>query len=209
MRLIVILLVGTAVMLFLPTAWADSVSLTPGQQAVTPGDNTGAFNPNLGASGYNLEDELSASLGPDISAVEFVYLNTTTGGQDFFVQLHNPLGTVPIDALNFTSFAGYQTSVGFINLGGEVDPTGADRAAAGDVVTFDFSSTLTGASSWLEIDTNATSFAQNAVIGFASDTPGSFDGPAGAVPEPASAGLVIGALALMAIVARRKSAQKA
>ena len=209
---VTLLMLGTAVVL-LPSAWATSVSLTPGS-SVTPGNNTGTFNPNIGAVGYVPVYQTSGPLATNVSVVEDVYFNKSSGGLDFFFQLHDTnSGLAPIQSLDLTSFSGYQTSVGYISLAPtEQNPTGAHRSSAGDVVSFDYLNgnlgTLTGTSAWLEIDTNATSATQSGTVGFLLDGPLTTYGPA-PTPEPATTGMVGAALALMALVARRRLPKKA
>lgn len=205
----VLIVLGTATML-LSSAWADSITVS---------DDSGSFNPNTGGTGYSIEDEVSGSFGSDISATEMVYQNNNAcatssslgcgGALDFFVQVYNPLGSGPVDSVDLTGFSNYTASLGYITLtSNEVSPTGASLSASG-VLSFDFDS-LSGTSSWLEIQTGATSFATTGTIGIngnllTSAAPSGVTGDSPVVPEPATTGLVAGALALMAIVARRKS----
>ena len=211
--------------ILLPSAWAASVSLTPGS-SVTPGNNDGTFNPNTGAVGYTEVAIASGVIGPpalSVTGVERVYRNNNAclggaigcGGElQFFVQLVNT-GADSLKTIDVTNFLGYQTSVGYINLGGESDPNSADRGVAGDVVNFNFlngsnQGTLMGTSDWLEIDTNATTFAETGTVGFIDGGAYSITAyaPTG-VPEPATTGMVGAALALMVLVARRRLPNKA
>ena len=207
-RLAITLLVLGIAAVLLPSAWASSVSLTPGGITVTPGNNTGTFNPNTGAAGYTEMYQTSGLFNVNVTAVEDVYLHN--GQLDFFIQFYNT-GSDAIQAVDLTSFAGYQTSVGYISLAPtEKNPTGADLSNAGDV-TFHYLSgtqgTLTGTSDWLEIDTNATSATLAGTLGFIGDDGQKFYEPT-PTPEPATTGVVAAALALMALVARRRLPKK-
>lgn len=204
MRTIVIFIAGAG-LVALPSAWADTLlPVSAGQSVSFQGVSSGTFDPNTGGGGLKLEDELAGSLGGDTSAREYVY-EAKDGDLDFFFQVYNPVGA-PIDSVDLSSFAGYQTSVGYINLG-EVSPTAASMSSTGDV-SFSFNS-FTGTSAWLEVETNATSFTSSGTVNFTSDTPWTSADDPSPTPEPNSTVMLALGLALIAIVAAGKRAQKA
>jgi len=215
---------GLAVML-LPSAWAASASLAPGTciglgSVACPGTlpNNGSFSTLV--SGFTQVGDtgvvaLTPGLGSTVSASgqELVY-RTGSGTLDFFIQITNNAGTAdPLSSVDALNFGGFTTAVGYaIPRTAAQAPTDANRSGGvGNVVNFDFLSagapSLTGRSYWLEIDTNATTFG-GGVVGVIDQGTASMLAFA-PTPEPATTGIVAGALALMALVSRRRLAKKA
>lgn len=208
---------GIAVML-LPSAWAATATPLPSGGTVTPVP----VSTGLPSSGLLASTTSAVTNGGAVSAniTEDVY--NVGGTLDFFIQVANT-GTDALESVETDSFLGFTTSVAQdpgANAFSEVEASNASRDGTsgtnGDAVRFGFTNTggqLTQigpgqTSYWLEIDTNATTYG----VGEVSVQDG---GVASAVkffaptPEPATTGIIGGALALMALVGRRRLAKKA
>jgi len=140
----------------------------------------------------------------------------SSGTLDFYYLVSNNSSSVDnIGRLTTNNFAGFTTDVSYLTTGGTA-PTDSDRSGAGDTVGFDFKgpngNTLAAgtSSAWIEISTNATSFAfigsSNIIDGnVASVTTYS---PT-AAPEPMSMSLLGAGLAGFGLLGlRRRSAKK-
>jgi hypothetical protein len=189
-------------------ALPGAVPLAPGD-TVTPADLTGVDPGTL------LATLSSPFTTVDTSGTLFSSVYRESGGTlDFYYQIQlsgNSSGDISRETN--TSFAGYQTSVGYRPDGsalsgspftnGTVAPTTADRNAGGDVVGFNFgppesAKVLPGQTSdVLVISTNATTFTtgSSSVIDGGAGTVQTFEPTV--VPEPSTlAQLVLGVIAL-------------
>jgi hypothetical protein len=149
-----------------------------------------------------------------VSGQEQVF-STASGTLDFFFLVSNTNTGDPLKTIDLFDALGWGTvsvaADGPPPSGGQA-PSGADQSASGQTVNFDYLSsgagTLTGKSEWLEIDTSATSAVSQA------GAFGVIDGGAESIaafvptPEPATTSIVGGAVALMALMARRRRARK-
>src|SRR5262249_32618641 len=115
----------------------------------------------------------------------------------------------PISSMSVTDYTGFVTNVGtnagnlFTPPGGTVGPADISRTAAGDTITFDFTSNApSGVAAGVEtlelvVKTNATAFKPGSInfLGGGIATVAGF-APAltTTTPEPAFAGLLLGAL---------------
>ncbi len=146
-----------------------------------------------------------------------VYRDPTTGGLDFLYQVSNSLSSPDaIGRVTMTNFTGFTTAVNYVTSSGTVAPLSANRLAAGDTVGFGFVNSsfqdvlVQGASSyWMEIDTNATSYAlvgtTNVIDG--GDATITTYAPTASTPEPMSMGLLgigFAGLGLLRFRARNK-----
>jgi hypothetical protein len=214
-RLVTLLALGLVAIL--PVAYGSTITLTPGTATGSVPANGGAF-PGTFVTDTGVM-ALTPGLGSAITATgqELVYLTAT--GLDFFIQVVNnnqSNGTDNLALVDARNFAGFTTSVGYLTLpSGGVAPSSANRTASGGTVNFLFLNSsgqntlgsmapggLGNTSEWLEIDTNATALAFNGSIGVQDGGVASMLAYS-PVPEPATTGLLCGAMALLFIARRR------
>jgi hypothetical protein len=137
----------------------------------------------------------------------FVYQVSLTGGTN---TSNTPVILERVTGAGYDSFS---TDAGYNASGSQVVPTSADRSSNGNVVGFNFISPGTNigvgqSSALLIVNTNATSFSINSMSlqdGVAANASGY--SPSAAIPEPSSAILMGGSLALLGLgaYARRRA----
>lgn len=217
--------IGLGLVLTASSAFAASMTLTPGMGIATLTDNGAAF-PGTLVTTYS--SPLVNTLNPAETATVTERVYRVAGGTlDFFYQVTNTSAENDafntVDILNFT---GFTTAVSYLTgNGGTVAPNGggsaaASRGAAGNVINFFFRSAPPAdgnlfpgnVSDWLEIDTNATDYTLTGSVGVidggVAQTPLTAPSPFAPTPEPVSMGLLGGGLALLG-VARWRKAKKA
>ena len=164
---------------------------------------------------------LTQGIGSVVNASGQELVFSTATGLNFFIQVTNhnqDYATDNLALVDARNFTGFTTSVGYLTTGG-VAPSGANRTAIGDTVNFSFMDGngqntlgsltpggLGNTTDWLEIDTNATSFAETGSIGVQDGGTAAmlaFAPLTSPVPEPATAGLLCGGLALLGLVRKR------
>jgi hypothetical protein len=125
---------------------ASPSALTSGSSSVAVPALTSAGDPNL--NGVVQYDQLVPFTLQDSNGVqctgnleERAVLTNNTGDLDFYYRIRDTSGTGYVSNLSTSSFAGLSVGVGYrTDDVGTVTPTTADRDAAGDLITFDFSS---------------------------------------------------------------------
>jgi len=204
----------------LPSAWAATTNLNPGDSTIPNPVPFDAFN------GTQVASILGATLtnGGGINATynELVYM-TVTGQYDFYFQVNNSPTADNINEVTLLDYSGWTTAVGkVVPPSFAIGPSSANRTAgSGDGVNFFFvngsgQNTLGSQSPggmgdksyWLEIATNAPAYALTGSINV-QDGGNASNKAFAPTPEPATTGIVGGALALMALVSRRRLAKKA
>jgi len=217
-RLVTLLALSMAVPL--PVAFGSTISLTPGTATSSVPQNGLAFPGTLmGDTGLTA---LTPGVGSVVNAMAEELVYSTSTGLDFFIQVVNNNQSGATDNLALVdarNFSGVTTSVGYLGIPiGGVAPSGANRTATGDTINFSFMnnglntlgslapSGQGNTSEWLEIDTNATTFTRTGSIGVQDGGTASMlaFAPVAPVPEPATAGLLCGGLALLGIFRRRQ-----
>lgn len=213
-------------------SFATTITLAPGGFTGAPGSNTVPSNGSTFAGLTLVADTGVQTLvngpGSDTNATadERVY-RTGTGTLDFFVQVDNlqGAGVDNLRTVDVRNFTGFTTAVAYRTNSGTVPPSDANRTTTGDTINFGFLNAtdnsgtlgvlppdgLGSTSYWLEIDTNATAYMFTGQVGVIDGGTASIVAysPAAGVPEPMTAGLLGGGLALLGVARWRKAAKKA
>ncbi len=194
----------------LPTAFASPIANNTASPVVLAGGfgMVGTQVADTGVLSFNSSKYVSGTLEQKV-------FQEANGILDFYYLVHNNSSSIDnIGRLTTNDFTGFTTDVSYLTTGGTA-PTAADRSAGGDTVGFDFKgangNTLAPGSNsaWIEISTDATSFAfigSSNVIdgGVASVTTYS---PT-AAPEPMSMSLLGAGLAGFGLLGLRRAAKK-
>lgn len=209
---------ATALLTLLASA-AFATPLPPGSTGVVF-STIGSFSGNLLAS--QSSPYLVAGRGGIAGTVnEWVYNNASSnsfgaGATTFVYEFSTTTSDIGrLSASFYSNLSGVPYSVDVVQLangGGSVAALSADRSVDGNLVAFNFSSTSTLApatSYYLIVNTNATSFDNQGVIGIQDSVNTTVGGlePAGptVVPEPASLALFGTGLTGLAAIIRRKA----
>jgi hypothetical protein len=213
-------ILGIGLGVTLSTAFATSVTVTPGAPAVAPGSNssvTGTVLATFTGSGSNPSNSAVSA-----SVTEYV-VRDGSGNIDFFYEVTNSstngdnFNTVGVDNYTGVSSNGVMVAnnTGTISghSAGSITANLASRDGGGDTVNFLFTNGqfTPGSTDWLEVDTNQTGYTSvgaftETIDGGVIQINGGY-GPS-PTPEPATLGLLGGGLALLGI-ARWRKARKA
>lgn len=230
-ELLALLIVGAIGIV--PFAVATPVPVSPGGSTAftgTTGQDGSVFPvPGLTLLANTGAITLTNLPGSNINATgqEEVF-STSTGTLDFFIKIVNNqmAGTDNLALVDVRNFTGFTTALGYVLApSAGVAPSSANVTSPGDTVNFVFlnssmQNTLGSlapggmcsanpcSSDWLEIDTNATSFAMNGFVGVQDGgNAGMLAFSPTAVPEPKATGLA-GGLALLCIALWRRKSQR-
>jgi hypothetical protein len=215
-----------------PYALASPVPISPGGSVVFSG-STGQDGSTFPVPGLTLVANtgvvtLTDLPGSNVNATgqEEVF-STATGTLDFFIKIVNNQsgGTDNLALVDVRNFTGFTTALGYVLAPSTgVAPSSANVTTGGDTVNFVFlnssmQNTLGSLSpgglcasnpcpsEWLEIDTNATNFAETGFVGVQDGgNAGMLAFSPTAVPEPKAIGLV-GGLALLCVALWRRRSQ--